>query len=347
MIRLRNLVKTFSTAKGAERALDGVSLEISKGERFGIIGRSGAGKTTLLRTINLLERPEQGSVEIDGSDLTRLDEPALALARRDIGMVFQNFGLLSRRTVAGNVALPLELAGHSRADIVPRVRSLLARVGLKDKEEAWPSQLSGGQKQRVGIARALATSPKLLLCDEATSALDPETTTQILELLRELNEELGLTIVFVTHEGDVVRRLADQVAVMEGGRIVEQGRVFDIFTRPLSKTARSFAAELGASPIPEALRFEAKSRSGLGAATLITLAVPDESAHEALVSELVRRFELNVDVVAGRIEHIQGRRWGSLSLLASGEPERMGAAIHFLRERRIGVEVLGHVAGDA
>ncbi|MDY7228246.1 methionine ABC transporter ATP-binding protein [Hyalangium rubrum] len=347
MIRLRNLVKTFSTPKGTERALDGVSLEIAWGEMFGIIGRSGAGKTTLLRTINLLERPEQGSVEVDGRELTRLGESELASARRHIGMVFQNFGLLSRRTVAGNVALPLELAGYPRSEILPRVRSLLARVGLKDKEEAWPSQLSGGQKQRVGIARALATAPKLLLCDEATSALDPETTKQILELLRQLNEELGLTIVFVTHEGDVVRRLADRVAVMEGGRVVEQGRVFDIFSSPRSRTARSFAAELSATPVPEALRFEAQSQPGVGAATLITLAVPGEPSREALVSALVRRFELNVDVVAGRIEHIQGQSWGSLSLLASGAPERIGAAIHFLRERHIGVEVLGHVGRDA
>lgn len=227
MIRFIDVHKHYPGGGGA--ALAGVSLDIEPGEVFGVIGQSGAGKSTLIRLINALERPSAGSVEIDGVDIAALDPAGLRAMRRRIGMIFQNFGLLSARTVAANVAFPLKLAGLAKAEREDRAAALIARVGLREHAHKYPAQLSGGQKQRVGIARALATRPDILLCDEATSALDPETTRSVLALLRELNEELGLTIVLITHEMEVVRTVCDRVAVLEAGRIVETGKVTDVF----------------------------------------------------------------------------------------------------------------------
>lgn len=227
MITLHDVHKSYAGNAGA--ALSGVSLAVQRGEIFGVIGQSGAGKSTLVRLINALERPSAGSVAVDGTDIAMLDAATLRAMRRRIGMIFQNFGLLSSRTVAGNVALPLELAGTPHGQIVARVVQLLDRVGLADHAHKYPAQLSGGQKQRVGIARALATGPDILLCDEATSALDPETTRAVLTLLKELNAELGLTIVLITHEMEVVRAICDRVAVLEAGRLVETGAVAQVF----------------------------------------------------------------------------------------------------------------------
>ncbi len=227
MIVLDQVSKRFPDGTAA---LDRVSLEIPGGSVFGIIGRSGAGKSTLLRLINGLERPSEGTVRIDGAGLSDMNEAALRNLRRRIGMIFQSFGLLANRTVAANVALPLELAGVPRAQRAERVAALLARVELTDKADAWPARLSGGQRQRVGIARALATGPDILLCDEATSALDPETTRSVLALLGEINRELGLTIVLITHEMSVVRAVCDRVAVLDRGRLVETGPVDAIFS---------------------------------------------------------------------------------------------------------------------
>jgi D-methionine transport system ATP-binding protein len=243
MIQLEDVAKQYP---GSDLfALEGISLKVSRGEVFGIIGQSGAGKSTLIRLLNALERPSAGRVEIDGIDLAALSPAALRTLRRRIGMIFQNFGLLSSRTVAANVAFPLELAGVHRADRDAKVASLLARVGLAGLAERYPAQLSGGQKQRVGIARALATEPDILLCDEATSALDPETTRSVLALLRELNRELGLTIVLITHEMDVVRAVCDRMAVLDAGRIVESGRVADIFRDRAHPATQRMLAALG------------------------------------------------------------------------------------------------------
>ncbi len=244
MIRLVDVEKRYAGTGGA--ALAGVSLEVVRGEVFGVIGQSGAGKSTLIRLINALERPTAGRVEVDGIDVAGLAPAALRVLRRRIGMIFQNFGLLSSRTVAANVAFPLKLADMPRAERDAKVAALLDRVGLTEHADKYPAQLSGGQKQRVGIARALATDPDILLCDEATSALDPETTRQVLALLRDLNRDLGLTIVLITHEMDVVRASCDRVAVLEQGRVVETGAVTDIFAAPSHPATRRMLAALAA-----------------------------------------------------------------------------------------------------
>lgn len=240
MIRLVDVHKHYPGSGGA--ALAGVSLTVAPGEVFGVIGQSGAGKSTLIRLINALERPSAGRVEIDGVDIAALDAAGLRAMRRRIGMIFQSFGLLSSRTVAANIAFPLKLAGLPQAERDARAAELIARVGLSDHAHKYPAQLSGGQKQRVGIARALATRPDILLCDEATSALDPETTRAVLALLRELNQELGLTIVLITHEMAVVRAVCDHVAVLEAGLIVETGTVTDVFADARHAATRSMLA---------------------------------------------------------------------------------------------------------
>ncbi len=245
MIRLSNVQKTYPARRGSDEhtALRGIDLDIAAGEIVGVIGRSGAGKSTLIRCINLLETPTSGSVIVDGTDVTKLSNRDLPLFRRQLGMVFQHFNLLSSRTVYDNIALPLELAGASKADIAAAVDPLLPLVGLEEKRDRYPAELSGGQKQRVGIARALSSSPKVLLCDEVTSALDPETTRQILNLLKDINKRLGLTMVVITHEMAVVKALCDRVAVMDGGVIVEEGLVDGIFANPVHDTTKSLLAD--------------------------------------------------------------------------------------------------------
>src|ERR671921_799614 len=251
IVRLEKISKVFAGRDGQSvTALREVDLSVAQGSVLGVIGRSGAGKSTLIRLVNGLEKPSAGQVIVDGADIAALPEAALRHARRSIGMIFQHFNLLSSRTAAQNIALPLEVAGYDKAEIKTRVEELLALVGLSDKRNRYPSELSGGQKQRVGIARALATKPKVLLSDEATSALDPETTRSILDLLARINAELGLTIILITHEMAVIRSIARDVAVIEGGRIVERGDVFDLFTRPQHEVTRSFLADESGRALP-------------------------------------------------------------------------------------------------
>ena len=238
MIQLEHLGKTYRSASGEVEALRDINITIRDGEIFGVIGLSGAGKSTLVRCINLLERPTEGKVIIDGRDITTLPQKELLALRRNIGMIFQGFHLLEQRTVLGNVSFPLEISGTPRAKALDRCRELLQLVGLSDKENVYPSQLSGGQKQRVAIARALATNPRYLLCDEATSALDPNTTRAILELLKQINRDLGVTIVIITHEMKVIDRICDRVAVIDHSQIAEEGRVADVFADPRSQIAR-------------------------------------------------------------------------------------------------------------
>jgi len=240
VIEINNLKKSYLINGNKTEALKGINLKIEKGQVFGIIGKSGAGKSTLLRCLNLLERPDGGAILVEGRDITKFNKNELREYRKNVSMIFQHFNLLSNSNVYKNVAFPLEIAGYKRDYIDKRVRELLNIVGLEDKEKEYPSNLSGGQKQRVAIARALANNPKILLCDEATSALDPLTTKQILDLLLELNKTLGLTIVLITHEMDVVDRICSNVAVMEKGEIVEEGRKDDVFKNPKSKTLRQF-----------------------------------------------------------------------------------------------------------
>ncbi|MFI6642830.1 methionine ABC transporter ATP-binding protein [Streptomyces sp. NPDC050504] len=247
MIRLAGVSKEF---KGGVRAVDAVDLEVAAGSVHGIVGHSGAGKSTLLRLVNLLERPTSGTVTVAGQELTALGERQLRAARRDIGMIFQQFNLFRSRTVLGNVVFPLRQSGHSRAGARAKALEALDFVGLADHARRYPEQLSGGQRQRVGIARALATSPRVLLCDEATSALDPGTTQEVLALLKRVNSELGVTIVVITHETEVVTAICDRVAVMEDGAVVEEGEVHEVFTRPSHPTTREFVrAALHASPV--------------------------------------------------------------------------------------------------
>lgn len=245
MIHISNLRKTYQTQQGPVTALDGVSLSIEKGDIFGVIGFSGAGKSSLIRCLNRLEEPDSGSIVIGGKEITSLNKTELRVARSKIGMIFQHFNLFDSRTVLENVAFPLEAAGFSKTDIEAKSRAILDLVGLSDKVDAYPSQLSGGQKQRVGIARALANEPDVLLCDEATSALDPLTTFSILELLKELNQKLKITILLITHELDVLRYVCNHMAVIENGQIVERGTVKKLFTTPESETGKKFVKILG------------------------------------------------------------------------------------------------------
>ena len=254
MIELVNVEKTYHTSSGDIQALKRTSLTINQGEIFGIIGLSGAGKSTLIRCINMLEVPTAGQVFVDGEELTAMTETQLRKARQNIGMIFQHFNLLASRTVFDNIAFPLEIQGLGKDEIKKRVEPLLELVQLQDRADHYPSQLSGGQKQRVGIARALASNPKVLLCDEATSALDPQTTKSILNLLRDINQRLNLTIVMITHQMEVVKEICDRVAVIENGSIIEEGNMVDVFTNPQNQTTKEFVKSVDKNTLPESLK---------------------------------------------------------------------------------------------
>lgn len=327
LIRLSGVTKSFppSTKNSAPVvAVDDISIDIDAGEICGIIGYSGAGKSTVLRLVNALETPTSGSVEIDGRDITRFTERQLRTLRGDIGMIFQQFNLFDSRTVAGNVAYPLEVAGRSRADITARVAEMLAFVGLSDKARNYPEQLSGGQKQRVGIARALATSPRILLADEATSALDPDTTGEVLGLLKRVNDELGITILVITHEMDVVRTLADRVVVMENGRIIEQGPVFDILSAPQHEATRRFVASI-IDDVPEGAQLETLRQRHPG--RIVTFTIRDGDATQSDVFAALAARGARFEVIHGGINDIGGRVFGHLTLSLSGEEDAVQRAI--------------------
>jgi D-methionine transport system ATP-binding protein len=348
MIILKNVSKTFHGTARKVHAVRDVSLDIEAGEIFGIIGRSGAGKSTLVRLINLLTAPDAGEVIVDGRDLTRLDARALRGARREIGMIFQHFNLMSSRTVFGNVALPLELIDRPRDDIRAEVERLLALVGLGGEADRYPQQLSGGQKQRVGIARALASRPKVLLSDEATSALDPETTRSILDLLRRINQELGLTIVLITHQMKVVKQICDRIAVMDAGRVVESGDVLSVFRAPRSEVTRSLIGDVISSELPESVlrrvrrRVEDRSSSGHPDHLLRLLFIGDD-VDRPLLSEAVKRFGIDFNILHGQIDEVQGQGFASLTLLANGSFDALDGALALLREHDVTVEELNHV----
>jgi len=340
MIQLKHITKRYAGSSGPVDALGGIDLAIEPGEIFGIIGRSGAGKSTLIRCINLLERPTSGQVVVAGRDLTELSDADLRAARREIGMIFQHFNLLSSRTVFDNVALPLELAGVSRAEIEARVAPLLDLVGLSEQRERYPAQLSGGQKQRVGIARALASQPKVLLCDEATSALDPETTRAILALLKDINRRLGLTVVVITHEMQVIKDLCDRVAVLDGGVVVEQGAVFDVFTAPAHPTTRAMISDVIGQELPAGLLERLAQPHLAQGGHLFRLSLGGGSIDQPLISSLTRRFDLDLNILHGQIDEIQGRPFGSLLILAEGKTENQTAAWTWLQENGIRVEAI-------
>nr|WP_295944167.1 methionine ABC transporter ATP-binding protein [uncultured Acidovorax sp.] len=348
MIELRGITQTYQGPQGPVEALKGIDLTIQPGEVFGIIGKSGAGKSSLVRVINLLNRPTTGQVIVGGQDLTQLNDAQLREARREIGMVFQHFNLLSSRTVFDNAALPLELAGMDKAAIRARVNPLLELVGLAHLADRYPAQISGGQKQRVGIARALASRPKVLLSDEATSALDPETTRSILDLLRQVNRELGLTVVLITHQMQVIKQVADRVAVIEAGRIVEQGRVLDVFTRPQQAITKSLIDEILPQELPASVLDHVRKLAGQLSAgrtgQLLRLSYAGDSAYQPILSQLIRQFGVDMSILHGQVDEIQDETFGSLAVYASGEADSVRGAVAHLRAGGVEVEEVA-VAG--
>ncbi|OZM71631.1 methionine ABC transporter ATP-binding protein [Amycolatopsis antarctica] len=329
IIEFRGVRKEFATGDRTVVALDGIDLSIDEGEVFAVIGYSGAGKSTLVRLVNALEPATSGSVRVDGTDLTTVRERDLRAVRRDIGMIFQQFNLLRSRTVFGNVAYPLRVAGWDKARREERVTELLRFVGITDKAWHYPDQLSGGQKQRVGIARALATSPRILLADESTSALDPETTGDVLRLLQRVNTELGVTIVVITHEMDVVRRIADTVAVLDSGRVVEQGSVLDVFTAPEAVATRGFVQSvLHDRPGGEELRGIRERHPG----RLVTAALRDDRRIGTVLSGAVGRHDVRFEIVHGGIKDLGGRSIGRLTLELIGTDPDVDALIAELRQ---------------
>lgn len=351
MIEIQAVSQRFNGPSGPVDAIRDVSISIRKGEVFGIIGRSGAGKSTLVRTLNLLNRPTSGQIILDGQDMTSLNPEGLRQARRHIGMIFQHFNLLSSRTVYGNVALPLELAGVSKADIDRKVRQLLELVDLTALADRYPAQISGGQKQRVGIARALANDPKVLLSDEATSALDPETTKSILELLKKINRELGLTIVLITHQMEVIKLICDRMAVMEAGELIEHGSVLDVFRAPQHPVTRAMIGDVISQDLPKGVLQRVRARlaqtsEGKGRDHLLRLAFTGSEVEEPLLSEVVRRFGVDFNILHGQIDEIQGQAFGSLAILATGNQDEIENAKTFMRSRGVTVEELNHVTAD-
>lgn len=345
MVAFERVSKRFAAGRtGAEVvALDNIDLIVPRGSVTGIIGRSGAGKSTLIRLVNGLEKPSSGRVLVDGVDVAGLDEKSLRSVRRSIGMIFQHFNLLSSRTAFDNIALPLEIAGVDKQSIEKRVTPLLDLVGLSDKRDRYPAELSGGQKQRIGIARALATEPKLLLSDEATSALDPETTRSILALLKQINKELGLTVLLITHEMEVVKTIADHVAVIDGGRIVEQGSTFDVFTGHTHETTRALLGGLAGMRLPEFLTSRMSEQPEPGSRTILRVIFKGENATEPMLARLGSDLGIEVNILAGAVDEIAGRPFGMLVVSLRADEVKITEARQFLANHGLSSEVVGYV----
>ena len=344
MIELSHIEKTYNGPDGPVPALKGIDLTVENGEIYGIIGLSGAGKSTLIRCINLLERPTKGQVVVDGKDLTAMNARELRAARQNIGMIFQHFNLLTSATVYDNIAFPLRLADTPEEKIRAKVEPLLTLVGLSDKAHQYPSQLSGGQKQRVGIARALANDPKVLLSDEATSALDPQTTKAILELMRDINQKLGITIVIITHEMQVIKDICDKVAVIEDGVITERGPVLDVFTNPQRPLTKEFISAVMSSELPAALQGKPIAKDPVsGAPLLVWLTFIGDSADEPVIAALIRRFPIDVSILYGNIDHIKDMPYGRLLIGLSGAQDSIDEALTYLSQRDLRIEVIGYV----
>jgi len=350
MVRFEGISKIYPAYRGKPgvNALQDIDFAIARGSITGVIGRSGAGKSSLVRLINGLEKPTTGRVIVDNRDISALAGRELRLAQRSIGMIFQHFNLLSSRTAADNIALPLEIAGWAKSDIKARVAELLALVGIADKHDRYPSELSGGQKQRVGIARALATRPSVLLSDEATSALDPQTTRAILDLLANINRELGVTIVLITHEMSVVRQLAREVVVLDAGHVVESGQVADIFTHPKHPITQSFLAEVIGDSLPVSLASRIVPAPAAGGQAVIRVQVRGAGAGDTLVARLARELGLDLALLAARIDEIGGQHVGSLTLgiplgMSSSE-DAVTRTLAWLSQYQFPAERLGYVA---
>ncbi|RXT15208.1 methionine ABC transporter ATP-binding protein [Ammoniphilus sp. CFH 90114] len=341
MIVIKNLYKTYEQNGRNVEAVKNVSLEIKKGEIFGVIGFSGAGKSSLIRCVNLLETPSSGSVMVNGVEMTNLSERNLREARRKIGMIFQHFNLLSSSTVFENIAAPLELANTPKHIIEKKVNELLGLVGLSDKGASYPSQLSGGQKQRVAIARALANDPEILLCDEATSALDPQTTDSILDLLLDINKKFQITIMLITHEMHVIKKICDHVAVMENGQVVEQGSVLEIFSQPKTQTTKNFIKNVFDINLPQNLQLKFKNERANG--EIIRVSFVGETTTEPVFAELATRFPLRPNILFGNITQIKETTFGSLILKLTGEASVIQQGMEYLQSEGLSVEVLQDV----
>ncbi len=345
MIKLVNVEKTYYSKAGDIHALKATNLEINAGEVFGIIGLSGAGKSTLIRCLNMLEVPTGGKVFIDGEDITSMSDSELRKARQNIGMIFQHFNLLASRTVFDNVAFPLEIQGLSKEEIAKRVTPLLELVQLEDRANYYPSQLSGGQKQRVGIARALASNPKVLLCDEATSALDPQTTQSILTLLKDINKRMNLTIVLITHQMEVVKEICDRVAVIEAGHIIEEGSVFTVFTNPQTETTKEFVKTVSNASLPAIFNpADVKDHYFDGAKLITKLHFLGNSAGDPVVSGMIRKYEVDVNILYGNIDYLQEMPYGTLIIEISGDKAALESSIAYLETAHLRLEVMGYVS---
>ncbi len=341
MVELTHISKDFGKGQKQVHAVKDVSLSVGRGEIFGIIGFSGAGKSTLVRCINLLERPTAGDVTVDGKRLTELSPKELRRERKKIGMIFQHFNLMPSRTVAGNVAYPLRGSGLSRKEIADRVQSLLTLVGIADKISAYPGQLSGGQKQRVAIARALANNPSVLLCDEATSALDPQATKAILHLLKHLNETLGITIILITHEMAVVKEICQRVAVMEHGRVVEEGEVFHVFAAPKQEITRRFIHTTSNLQKVEDLIAEHSPVVRLQPGEVIVrLSYLQKNVSEPLISTVSQKFGISLNIIFADITIVQDAPIGGTVAIISGDRGKITEAMEYLIEKNVGVEVI-------
>ncbi|WP_461198000.1 methionine ABC transporter ATP-binding protein [Enterococcus sp. N249-2] len=341
LIELTHVKKSYAQKKTAVHAVNDVSLQVEKGDIYGIVGYSGAGKSTLVRLLNGLELPTDGDVVINGQNILALKNKELRNFRKKIGMIFQHFNLLWSRTVIQNIELPLELAGVKKAQRRQKAKELVQLVGLEGREDAYPAQLSGGQKQRVGIARALANDPEILLCDEATSALDPQTTEEVLELLLSINKKLHLTIVLITHEMNVIRKICNKVAVMELGKIVEEGSVQAVFSNPQQAVTKRFVQQdLEPEEDPEELRKAFLRENPHG--RLVTLTFTQDNANEPVISQAIRQFKIDVNVVYGKIQQTNEGSFGALTVLLTGDTKEIDQAVAFFGAQQVAVEVIEH-----
>lgn len=343
MIELLDVYKTYQTDQGNVAALKGITLHIKPGEIFGVIGPSGAGKSTLIRCINLLERPTSGKVIVDRKDLMQLSQKALRQMRHKIGMIFQHFNLLSSRTAYENIALTLELVGINKDAIHQKVMSLLELVELSDRKDFYPAQLSGGQKQRVAIARALANEPKVLLCDEATSALDPQTTHSILQLLKNINKKLGLTILLITHEMNVVKEICHHLAIIEHGKIIEQAEVIQFFSLPESTIAKQFVRSTLKQHLPENLQERILAKPTADSIPLLQISLFGKAAAEPLIAQLIQKFHFNLNILQANIEMIRDQTVGIILIEADADEQKIKDGMRYLLDKGIGVEVIGYV----
>lgn len=340
MIEIKDLTKIYHSNAGDVKALDNVNLRVRKGEIYGIIGFSGAGKSTLVRCVNLLEKPTSGSIKVNDQEMTKLSEAQLRASRQKIGMIFQHFNLLSSRTVYENVTFPLEISGVDKSTSQEKVTRLLELVGLTDKANVYPSQLSGGQKQRVGIARALANEPIVLLCDEATSALDPATTSSILELLKDINRQLDLTILMITHEMKVISEICDSVAVIENGQIIEEGLVIDVFTQPQHSSTRRFVQTIINTDVPDKIKERLLAK---GDGLIMRVSFIGDATAEPVISTLVKQYDVDVNILYGNIDQIQDTAFGMLIIECIGSPTNCQKAVTYLQKQGLRIEVLKNV----